>query len=127
MNNFLVVTNKQKDSAFACTNRIRGYLERHGKSCLTETGDVSELRIPEGVECVIVLGGDGTLLRAARNAADAKVPLIGVNLGTMGYLAEVDSDYLEEALDQLMADDFTRERRMMLSGRVIPAGGAWDI
>ena len=127
MNNFLVVTNKQKDSAFACTNRIRGYLERHGKSCLTETGDVSELRIPEGVECVIVLGGDGTLLRAARNAADAKVPLIGVNLGTMGYLAEVDSDYLEEALDQLMADDFTRERRMMLSGRVIPAGGAKEI
>lgn len=127
MNNFLVVTNKQKDSAFACTNRIRGYLERHGKSCLTETGDVSELRIPEGVECVIVLGGDGTLLRAARNAADAKVPLIGVNLGTMGYLAEVDSDYLEEALDQLMADDFTRESRMMLSGRVIPAGGAKEI
>ena len=124
MNNFLVVTNKQKDSAFACTNRIRGYLERHGKSCLTETGDVSELNIPAGVECVIVLGGDGTLLRAARNAADAKVPLIGVNLGTMGYLAEVDSAYLEDALDQLMADDFTREKRMMLSGRVVCAGGA---
>ncbi len=124
MNNFLVVTNKQKDSAFACTNRIRGYLERYGKSCFTETGDVSELNIPAGVECVIVLGGDGTLLRAARNAADAKVPLIGVNLGTMGYLAEVDSAYLEEALDQLMADDFTREKRMMLSGRVVCAGGA---
>ncbi len=118
MDNFLVVTNKQKDSTFACTNRIRGYLERHGKCCLTETGDVSELNIPSGTECVIVLGGDGTLLRAARNAADAKVPLIGVNLGTMGYLAEVDSAYVEEALDQLMADDFTREKRMMLSGRV---------
>ena len=127
MNNFLVVTNKQKDSAFSCTNRIKGYLERHGKSCLTETGDVSELKIPEGVQCVIVLGGDGTLLRAARNAADANVPLIGVNLGTMGYLAEVDSAYLEEALDQLMADDFTREKRMMLSGRVVSAEGAKEI
>lgn len=122
MNNFLVVTNKQKDQRFACTNRIRGYLERHGKTCRTEAGNTSELKIPEGTECVIVLGGDGTLLRAARTAADWKVPLIGVNLGTLGYLAEVNSDGLEEALAQLIRDDFTREKRMMLSGKVVPAG-----
>lgn len=124
MDSFLVVTNRQKDPTFSCTNRIRSYLERHGKVCRTQTGDVPELNIPEGVQCVIVLGGDGTLLRAARNAADTGAALIGVNLGTMGYLAEVDSDYLEEALDQLMSDDFTREKRMMLSGRVISAEGA---
>lgn len=123
MDSFLVVTNKQKDPMFSCTNRIRSYLERHGKTCRTETEDTSELNVPEDVECVIVLGGDGTLLRAARNAADAGVPLIGVNLGTLGYLAEVNSDYLEEALDQLIRDDFTREKRMMLSGRLIPAAG----
>lgn len=123
MNSFLVVTNRQKDKMLTCTNRIRGYLERHGKTCRIEAGDTDELRIPEGVECVIVLGGDGTLLRAARTAADAKVPLIGVNLGTLGYLAEVNSDTLEEALTQLMKDDFTREKRMMLSGKVIAAEG----
>lgn len=122
MNNFLVVTNRQKDPTFTCTNRIRGYLERHGKVCRTETGDTSELKIPENTECVIVLGGDGTLLRAARSAAVSGIPLIGVNLGTLGYLAEVDSDNLEEALDQLMSGNFTRERRMMLSGRILPAG-----
>ena len=122
MNNFFVVTNRQKDPTFTCTNRIRGYLERHGKICQTETGDTAELKIPEEAECVIVLGGDGTLLRAARNAAVSGIPLIGVNLGTMGYLAEVNSDDLEEALDQLMSGNFTRERRMMLSGRVVPAG-----
>ncbi len=122
MDNFLVVTNKQKDPMYACTNQIRSYLERHGKICRTETGDIPELKIPEGTECAIVLGGDGTLLRAARTAADAGVPLIGVNLGTLGYLAEVDSAYLEDALDQLIRDDFTREKRMMLSGRVVPAG-----
>lgn len=121
MDSFLVVTNKQKDPMFTCTNRIRSYLERHGKICRTETEDTSELKVPEGVECVIVLGGDGTLLRAARNAADAGIPLIGVNLGTLGYLAEVDSDYLEDALDQLIKNNFTREKRMMLSGRVMPA------
>ena len=123
MNNFLVVTNRQKDPTFTCTNRIRGYLERHGKVCRTETGDTSELNIPEETECVIVLGGDGTILRAARNAAVSGIPLIGVNLGTMGYLAEVDSDDLEEALDRLLSGNFTKERRMMLSGRVVPAGG----
>lgn len=121
MNNFLVVTNKQKDPAFLCTNRIRGYLERHGKTCFVESENRSELKIPAQTECVIVLGGDGTLLRAARTAADAGVPLIGVNLGTLGYLAEVDSDNLEEALARLINDDFTRERRMMLFGRVRPA------
>lgn len=121
MDSFLVVTNKQKDPMFSCTNRIRSYLERRGKICRTETGDTSELKVPKGVECVIVLGGDGTLLRAARGAADTGVPLIGVNLGTLGYLAEVDNDHLEEALDQLIHDDFTREKRMMLSGRVVPS------
>lgn len=120
MNQFLVVTNRQKDRTFACTNRVKGYLERHGKVCLTEAGDKA-LKIPAGTDCVIVLGGDGTLLRAARCAADAKVPLIGVNLGRIGYLAEVDSEELEEALKHLIQDDFTREKRMMLSGSVLPA------
>ena len=122
MNNFLVVINRQKDKTFACTNRIKGYLERHGKTCLTEAGDAAALKIPAGIECVIVLGGDGTMLRAARCAADAKVPLIGVNLGTLGYLAEVDSEDLEEALGHLIRDEFTREKRMMLSGSVMRGG-----
>lgn len=118
MDNFLIVTNKQKDPKFACTNRVRGYLERHGKTCFVETEDRACLRIPGEAECIVVLGGDGTLLRVARTAADAKVPLVGVNLGTLGYLAEVNSDGLEEALAQLIKGDFARERRMMLSGKI---------
>lgn len=121
MNSFLVITNRQKDPLFTCTNRIRGFLERHGKTCFVEAENTEELKIPEEAECVIVLGGDGTVLRAARCAADKKVPLIGVNLGTLGYLAEINSGDLEEALTQLMKDDFIREKRMMLSGAVIPS------
>lgn len=121
MNSFLVITNRQKDPLFTCTNRIRGYLERHGKICFVEAENTEELKIPEETECVIVLGGDGTVLRAARCAADKNVPLIGVNLGTLGYLAEINSGDLEEALTQLMKDDFIREKRMMLSGAVIPS------
>ena len=121
MDNFLIVTNRQKDIGLACTNRIRNYLERCGKSCRIESGDRSEMKIPDGAQCVIVLGGDGTILRTARMAAAADIPLIGVNLGTLGYLAEINSAYLEEALAQLMSDDFTKEKRMMLSGKIIPA------
>lgn len=119
MNSFLIITNRHKDPLFTCTNRIKGYLERHGKTCFVEAENSDELKIPERTECVIVLGGDGTILRAARCAADAGAPLIGVNLGTLGYLAEIGEGDLEEALDQLMRDDFTREKRMMLSGSVI--------
>lgn len=119
MNHFLVITNRLKDQQLACTNRIKGYLERHGKTCHVEAENTDQLRIPKGTECIIVLGGDGTLLRAARCAADEKVPLIGVNLGTLGYLAEIGNDDLEEALDRLMKEEFTREKRMMLSGSVI--------
>lgn len=126
MNNFLVITNKLKDPLFTCTNRIRDYLERHGKICSVEASVKEDLNIPEGTECVIVLGGDGTVLRAARCAADENVPLIGVNLGTLGYLAEINSDDLEEALGQLIQDDFTKERRMMLSGSVVVTTGEPD-
>lgn len=120
MDHFLVVTNKQKDPALQCTNRIRAYLEEHGKTCTVEDGeDISGLRISADTQCVIVLGGDGTVLRTARAASAAGLPIIGVNLGTLGYLAEVDSSHVEDALARLIADDFAREKRMMLSGRIL--------
>lgn len=65
-----------------------------------------------------MLGGDGTVLRAARNMMDGEAPLLGINLGTLGYLAEVESAAVEQALDRLLADEFVREERMMLSGRI---------
>lgn len=66
------------------------------------------------VEGIIVLGGDGTMLRAAREYVGRYIPLIGVNLGTLGYLAEVDKEEIEPALDSLIADRYEVETRMML-------------
>lgn len=73
---------------------------------------------PEVPDCILVLGGDGTLLRTARNLLNQDIPLLGINLGTLGYLAEVEIAAIEEALDKLLADRFTREERMMLEGQV---------
>jgi len=123
MNRFLVITNSQKDPGFQVTDRIKEYLEKNGKSCYIETKEeTGKLHIPDGVECIIVLGGDGTLLRAARETLEQDIPLIGVNLGTLGYLAEVESSHLEAALKQLTEDDFTCEKRMMLWGKFLPDG-----
>lgn len=101
------------------TRRIAAYLEAQGcrVTCVENTGHAWD-----AAECALVLGGDGTLLRAARNMMDRDIPLLGINLGTLGYLAEVDIGVIEPALDRLLEDDFTREERMMLEGRVYRTG-----
>ncbi len=68
----------------------------------------------EGAELVIVLGGDGTLLRAAEIARPARTPLIGVNLGHIGFLAEAEPDGLAETVDRLVARDYRVEERMTI-------------
>ena len=75
-------------------------------------------KIPEDTQCVIVLGGDGTLLQAARDVVHCRIPLLGINLGTLGFLAEVDRQSVYQALDKLMRGDYEVEERMMLSGTV---------
>ena len=68
----------------------------------------------KGAELVIVLGGDGTLLRAAEIARPAQTPLIGVNLGHIGFLAEAEPDGLGETVDRLVSGDYRVEERMTI-------------
>ncbi|HWD09702.1 MAG TPA: NAD(+)/NADH kinase [Actinomycetota bacterium] len=70
----------------------------------------------EPVDLVVALGGDGTMLRAARAAAFRQVPLLGVNLGRMGFLASAESGHLGLALEVLRAGDYRIEPRRMLEG-----------
>jgi NAD+ kinase len=65
-------------------------------------------------DLVVSLGGDGTMLRAAQLAHSADVPLLGVNLGTLGYLTEVEGHEAHHALDAIIAGDYQTEERMML-------------
>ena len=75
------------------------------------------------VDMLFVFGGDGTVLQAARETKKIHVPIIGVNLGTVGYMTEIELSGLEESLDRLIRDDFKKERRMMLNGKVCCADG----
>jgi len=67
-----------------------------------------------GAELVLVLGGDGTILRAAELARDAAVPLLGVNLGRVGFLAEAESSDLEATVEHVLARDYAVEERLTL-------------
>ncbi len=125
MKYFYLITNEVKDPEGFYTRKITAYLAAHGGKvvCADHAASYSELckpdlAKPEVPDCILVLGGDGTLLRAARNLLNQDIPLLGINLGTLGYLAEVEIAAIEEALDKLLADRFTREERMMLEGQV---------
>ena len=72
----------------------------------------------EGTEIVIVVGGDGTLLRAAELARPAAVPLLGVNLGHVGFLAEAELEDLTAAVDRVVARQYQVERRMTVDATV---------
>ncbi len=86
--------------------------------------ELSPVPVPGTADCareaeaVLVLGGDGTLLRAADLARPAHVPLLGVNLGHVGFLAEAEEDSLEEALQALVAGEYSVEERMTLDAVV---------
>lgn len=127
MKNFYLITNEGKDPQGDITDRIVTYIEKHGGRAVCIKSERNAFPAPGNFEadCALVLGGDGTLLRAAGNMMDRELPLLGINLGTLGYLAEVESAAIEEALEKLLADKFVREERMMLSGRIF-AGGRED-
>lgn len=88
--------------------------------CVSLTGANGELS--EGVDLIVVLGGDGTMLGASRLVGARQTPVLGVNFGWLGYLTEFTLDELYPALDKVLAGDFSLERRMQLE--VTVNGGA---
>lgn len=127
MNIFYIITNHQKDENMEMTGLIREYLEDHGKVCYIQEEKNTECTetdyrytnasmIPDDVECVLVLGGDGTLIQGARDTVGRNLPILGFNLGTLGFLAEIEHETMYAALDKLMKDEFFLESRMMLRG-----------
>ena len=124
MRNFLLITNPYKDMDLRLTNEILEYIRARGGSASyllsnirrKGRGDFDVQEVPEGTECILVLGGDGTLIRAATEAESLRIPLIGVNLGTLGYLCELTEATVFTAIDRLMNGEYVTEERMLLTG-----------
>ncbi len=128
MNNFLVVANPEKDFGLAVTKEIEKYLKDAGKVChIIDNFDlVGRCNIPEdaieAADCILVLGGDGTLLRVAGESCHFDTPLFGINLGNVGFLAEGETSNLKEVLSQIINGDYTIQERMMINGTITKDG-----
>ena len=127
MDKFYIITNRDKDQNLRFTEEIVQYLKEHGKKCQVQQAErrvegeyhyTDPALIPEATQCILVLGGDGTLLQAARDVVHREIPMLGINLGTLGFLAEIDKTSIYTALDKLFEDDYEIEERMMLTGTV---------
>lgn len=85
---------------------------------LDSDGDGPDTGLMEGVELVMVFGGDGTILRGAELVRGTGVPLLGVNLGRVGFLAEAEREDISSVVDRVAARDYTVEHRMTLEVEV---------
>jgi NAD+ kinase len=116
--------NPTKEAALALQARAETWCRAHGVDhWAAPAGEFGVLRsqLP-GTAALVVLGGDGTFLRAARAVAELGVPLLGVNLGKVGFLSKVETGGLEVVLGQLVAADFSLENRMALEATIHPGG-----
>ena len=128
MDKFLIVTNQDKDKDLSVTKEIQRYIISRGRECQladpiqgtnpVETGYTDMTRLQDNIDCVIVLGGDGTFIQTVRDFAGLDVPMVGVNMGTVGFLTTIELEDLHDGLDALIDGDYTIQNRMLLRGTV---------
>lgn len=124
MKNIGIITNVERDTNLTYTRLLVDSIVRHGGKAIMS----SELATKSGVgmscgdeddmiansELVVCLGGDGTFLKAARRIYHRELPILGINLGNLGFLTEVDRDNIDLAIEQLFSGEYEIEERMML-------------
>ena len=126
MKKFALLTNYSKDKRLVYTRMIKTYITENGGSYwipryISEPDKDGDQRydfsdMPEDIECVLVLGGAGTLLQAARELLQRHIPLLGINLGTLGFLTSAEKSELPKCLDSVLDDRCSIDERMMLEG-----------
>ena len=125
MRRFCIISNSIKDTGLKVAYRVNACLATLG--AVSKVYDLVEMEndpvVPQDTEAILVIGGDGTLLSVAKNTMHLKLPMLGINLGAIGYLTEVEVSDIEIALKRLIADDYSIEERMMIAGRYEEAGG----
>lgn len=108
--------------------KIEVYIEEEMENLLTPRPPgtnlyvVEKKEIPSHAEMIIVLGGDGTLLSVARLVGDREVPILGVNLGGLGFLTEITLEELYRVLERVIQGDFVTNERVVLNAAVIRRG-----
>ena len=128
---FGIVANRRKPDIAALIGKLRSWLEEHGVR-VTVWDDLRDM-VAEGEfkpiddlakesDIVVALGGDGTLLRAARAVGDRMTPILGVNIGSLGFLTEVTVEEVHQALGEIVAGNYRYEDRMNVDASVERGG-----
>ena len=126
-----VVLHSTRPEASRLARELIAELTAGGHSVHLPAPDAELIGVPEladgrfgrGLDLAVSLGGDGTMLRTVELVSPCGVPVIGVNVGHLGYLTEVEPSALFESLDRFFAGNFAIEERMLLAVSVIPAAG----
>ena len=131
MKYFYVISNLSKDYVLDVQDEVQSCLEKRGAVCRYMT-DYERMKngrhtpgeyVPEDTQCIITIGGDGTLIQAARDLAGRNIPMLGINRGHLGFLNQVDrTEDIDAAMDALVNERFRLEHRMMLRGTVFHEG-----
>jgi NAD+ kinase len=120
--------NPTSEDALELRERAAGWCRMHGvEQWAAPAGDTADkLDELRRTDALVVLGGDGTFLRAAQSIAEVDVPIIGINLGKVGFLSMAEANELEGLLEKLKAGSFTIRERMALTGQILQAGRTPD-
>jgi len=110
MKKFMLHVNEEKKGAFDIAERLKVYAQ--AKGCTVE---FANYECPDDATAIISIGGDGTFLSAARLAYPKDVPVVGINLGTLGFLTEIEPDDMEKKIQMIIDEDFQIENRMALN------------
>ncbi len=132
MNKILILPNPTKPEAIDCTGKLIALLNEHGFEPILEQELAFQIGSPslgrkeadlwENLDLVMVLGGDGSMLNSARKVYPREIPLLGVNLGHLGFLTRVESNHLESALVNLKTGNYQFEERTMLEADLVRNG-----
>ncbi|AET66722.1 putative sugar kinase [Desulfosporosinus orientis DSM 765] len=110
--------NMSKPEALTLADQIEDWFQHRGWMVLKDWADI----IQHKASFLISLGGDGTLLQAAREASSYGIPVLGVNFGRLGFLCEIEREEVFSALDQILNNDFEIQERLMLNALIKRAG-----
>ena len=127
MKRFLIATNSIKDENLILTSKIESYISMHGGKSSRIIGNMDNataynVEVDEEFDCIIALGGDGTILKVSRDLRELNIPIVGVNLGTLGFLTEIEPEQIFPVIDRLFDDDYEMEERMNICGAIFKEG-----
>jgi NAD+ kinase len=121
-----IICKSSRDEPQAILKELLPWLRKKGCEYYVDIETASKLNlkgfskteIPSLVDVVLVLGGDGTMLNVSRLVAEKGIPILGINLGSMGFITEINKDEIYDAVDKMISDGCSIEERLMLTARI---------